>query len=130
MMFFFFFSPDSSTYIYTQAHSFQKVYKNVFWLFLHCSRHAPKHLGIYCLWNLDKHYKIKSALHIFKVMETDLVTKHIVQKSLLVNKNLHFFYSFSLSTWKRIAKKSQKSGEHIFGPYAVTVCISSTRPDQ
>lgn len=63
-------------------------------------------------------------------METDLVTKHIVQKRLLVNKNLHSFIPSHYQHENELPKKSQKPGDHIFGPYAVTVCISSTGPDQ
>lgn len=117
-------------YIHSGTQLSKRVQK-CFFFNLHCSRHAPKHLGIYFLWNVDNHYKIKSALHMFKVMETDLVTKLIVHKSLLVNKHFHSFIPSHYQHEKELPKivKSQ-ANIHIFGPYALTICISSTRPDQ
>lgn len=84
-----FFQIQAHIYIHTQAHSLQKVYKNVFDYFCIVPDMHQSIWGYTVSEKMDKHDKIKSTLHIF--IETYFVMKLIVQKSLLVNTNLHFY---------------------------------------
>lgn len=79
---------------------------------MHYSKDAHKHETVF--EKLDKHYKVYFSLQIW-------------QKS---GQTQTFSILIIFLKCRRIAKNTHKSGEHIFGPCAVTVCIGSTGPDQ
>ncbi len=124
-----FFPRFKHTYIYTQAHSFQKEYNDVFCLFCIV---PDMHQSIWGftfseMWTII----IKSRVHCTCLKSwRQIWLLNILSIGFTGKQKSSFFYSFSLSTWKRIPQKSKKPDEHIFGPYALTLCISSTRPDQ
>lgn len=72
----FFFFIFKHIYIHSSAQLAKSV-QECFWLFLHCCRHAPKHLGIHCIWKVGHWTFFFILLPIVLTKKVDWSTKNL-----------------------------------------------------